>query len=99
MRQILQKLGNGETALEDVPAPEPSPGSLLIATRRSLSSAGTERMLVDLGKANLLEKARQQPDKAKMVLERIKTDGFGPTIETVLNKRDQTMMVLGFLEL
>ena len=29
----------------------------------SLLSVGTERMLVDFGKANLLNKARQQPDK------------------------------------
>ncbi|MEA1049036.1 hypothetical protein U5801_04320 [Lamprobacter modestohalophilus] len=40
---------------------------MLIRTTRSLVSAGTERMLVDFGKANPLEKARQQPDKVKQV--------------------------------
>ena len=62
---------------------------MLIATSKSLVSAGTERMLVDFGKANLLAKARQQPDKVKMVLDKIRTDGLGPTIETVRNKLDQ----------
>jgi len=46
-------------------------------------------MLVDFGRANLLAKARQQPDKVKMVLDKIRTDGLGPTIETVRNKLDQ----------
>jgi len=89
LKQILQNLGNGDTALEEVPVPESKPGSLLIATSKSLVSAGTERMLVDFGKANLLAKARQQPDKVKMVLDKIRTDGLGPTIETVRNKLDQ----------
>jgi len=48
-------------------------------------------MLVDFGKANLLDKARQQPDKVKMVLDKVKTDGLAPTIETVRNKLDQAL--------
>ncbi len=48
-------------------------------------------MLVDFGKANLLDKARQQPDKVRMVLEKVKTDGVGPTIETVRSKLDQAI--------
>jgi len=47
MKQILQNLSNGETSLVDVPCPANSSGSLLIASRKSLVSAGTERMLVD----------------------------------------------------
>ncbi len=48
-------------------------------------------MLVDFGKASLLNKARQQPDKVRMVLEKIKTDGLVPTLETVLSKLDQPL--------
>ena len=48
-------------------------------------------MLVEFGKANLIEKARQQPDKVKMVLDKIKTDGLQPTIEAVFNKLDQPL--------
>ena len=50
----------------------------MIHTTRSLISAGTERMLVGFGKANPIEKARQQPDKVRMVLDKVKTDGLIP---------------------
>lgn len=89
MKQILQNLGNGITTLEDVPAPAPRAGQLLIRTAASLVSAGTERMLVDFGRANLLDKARQQPDKVRMVLEKVRTDGLMATLKTVQAKLDQ----------
>lgn len=91
MKQILQNLGNGETQLADVPCPKNKPGHLLIASQQTLVSAGTERMLVDFGKANILDKARQQPDKVKMVLGKVKTDGLQPTIEAVRSKLDQPL--------
>src|SRR4051812_11819770 len=91
MKQILQNLGSGNTELADVPRPAVGRGQLLIRTRRSVLSAGTERMLVDFGKAGWVEKARQQPDKVRMVLEKVRTDGLLPTIETVRNKLDQPL--------
>ncbi len=48
-------------------------------------------MLVDFGKANLIQKARQQPDKVKMVLDKIKSDGLFPTLAAVRNKLDQPL--------
>jgi hypothetical protein len=48
-------------------------------------------MLVEFGKANLLNKARQQPDKVRMVLDKVKTDGLMPTIASVRNKLDQPL--------
>ena len=91
MKQILQSLRSGQTQIANVPAPMVKRGQLLISTTKTLLSAGTERMLVQFGKAGLLEKARQQPDKVRMVIDRIKTDGFIPTIEAVLNKLDQPL--------
>lgn len=91
MKQIIQDLKSGETILEEVPAPIVRAGSVLIKTTRSLVSLGTERMLVEFGKANLIAKARQQPDKVKMVLDKIKTDGLMPTLETVFNKLNQPL--------
>jgi predicted dehydrogenase len=64
-------------------------GNVLIASSRTLVSAGTERMLVEFGKAGLISKARQQPDKVKQVLRKLKTDGVAVTIETVLTKLGQ----------
>ena len=86
MKQIIQSFKTGETILENVPAPQVRRGCVLIQTTRSLVSLGTERMLVEFGKSNLIQKARQQPDKVKQVLDKIKTDGLMPTVETVFNK-------------
>lgn len=91
MKQVLQNLKDGSTALAEVPCPQVGAGQLLMRTSCSLISVGTERMLVDFGKANPIEKARQQPDKVRMVLNKVKTDGLMPTIEAVLNKLDQPL--------
>jgi len=95
MKQILQNLKDGTTEIADIPVPQVSRGGLLISTSCTLVSAGTERMLVDFGKGNLLQKARSQPDKVKQVLEKIKTDGLMATINTVRNKLD-TPLPLGY---
>ncbi len=89
MEQILQNLGNGETILAEVPRPRHSSGCVLIEISASLVSMGTEKILLDFGKANLLAKARQQPDKVKQVLQKIRTDGFSTTVEAVRAKLDQ----------
>ena len=91
MKQILQSLRTGATEIVEVPCPRVSPGQLLIRTTCSLISAGTERMLMDFGKANPIEKARQQPDKVRMVMNKIKTDGLVPTLDTVRNKLEQPL--------
>ena len=86
MKQIIQDLKKGDTILEEVPVPRVKSGSILIQTTKTLVSLGTERMLVDFGKANFIQKARQQPDKVKMVLDKVKTDGLRPTLEAIFNK-------------
>ena len=86
MKQIIQSFKTGATILEEVPAPQIKRGAVLIQTTRSLVSLGTERMLVEFGKSNLISKARQQPDKVKQVLDKIKTEGLVPTLEAVFNK-------------
>ncbi|MEE4185768.1 MAG: bi-domain-containing oxidoreductase [Gammaproteobacteria bacterium] len=91
MKQILQDLKNGGTDVVDVPAPAARPGHVVVRTAVSLISAGTERMLVEFGRSNLLDKARQQPDKVRMVLDKVKTDGLVPTVQAVQSKLDQPL--------
>lgn len=86
MKQIIQDLQSGKTLLADVPVPQVKKGAVLIQTRCSLVSLGTERMLVEFGKANLIDKARQQPDKVKQVMDKIKADGLWPTLDAVFKK-------------
>lgn len=91
MKQIIQNLKTGETILGDVPVPEPKLGYLLIQTSKSLVSLGTEKMLVEFGKSNLLAKAKQQPEKVKQVLEKIKTEGLLPTLDAVFRKLEEPL--------
>ena len=91
MKQIVQHMGSGLTEILEAPMPTGQPGALLIQTTCSLISAGTERMLVGFGKAGWIDKARQQPDKVKMVLEKIQTDGLMTTINAVQSKLAQPL--------
>ena len=91
MLQVLQELSTGQTVLSEVPAPALARGSLLIATRRTLISAGTERMLVEFGRAGLLEKARQQPHKVAQVIDKARTDGLLATLDAVRSKLDEPL--------
>lgn len=91
MRQIVQHMQSGLTEILHAPTPVAARQSLLIQTTCSLISAGTERMLVGFGKASYLDKARQQPEKVKMVLEKVATDGLMTTIEAVRSKLAQPL--------
>ena len=62
MKQVLQNLSNGDTGLVDVPIPQEKSRQLIVSSSKTLVSVGTERVLVDFGKANLVEKALEQPD-------------------------------------
>jgi len=95
MRQILQSLNDGSTSLTEVPAPAVPRGGLLIRTTRSLLSAGTERMLVEFGRAGWLAKARQQPDKVRQALDKIQADGLPAALEAVRSRLDQPL-ALGY---
>lgn len=95
MRQVLQNLGNGETKLEDVPAPRATANTVIVASRSTLISAGSERMLVDFGRASLLSKAKQQPERVRQVLDKVLTDGLMTTYEGVRSKLDQPL-ALGY---
>ena len=91
MRQIVQHMDSGVTEVLEAPMPMAQAGTLLIQTKCSLISAGTERMLVGFGKAGWIDKARQQPEKVKMVLEKVQTDGLMTTIEVVRSKLAQPL--------
>ena len=91
MKQVLQNLRSGATEVVDVPAPVVVPGRLLIRTRASLISAGTERMLVEFSRAGFIGKAKAQPEKVQQVIDKIRADGLLPTLEAVFNKLDEPL--------
>ena len=65
MKQIFQSLKTGTIEIAEVPVPIVSSGTLLINTKNTLISSGTEKMLIEFGKAGWIDKARQQPEKLK----------------------------------
>ena len=88
MKQIVQHLKTGEMEFVDSPCPQVTRGTILVQTK---ASAGTERMLIEFSKANLIAKARQQPERVKQVFDKIKTDGLIPTLEAVFRKLDEPL--------
>src|SRR3982751_4942896 len=91
MKQVLQNLKTGRTEVADIPCPQVGPGALLIQTHRSLISPGTERTLVEFGRAGLIDKARRQPEKVAQALQKIRTDGLFPTLAAVRTRLDQPL--------
>lgn len=89
MKQILQSYKTGELWLTEVPIPICKSGGVIIQTRNSFVSAGTERMLVDFARKNIIGKALAMPDQVKKVLRKMKTEGIFSTLEKVQAKLDQ----------
>jgi predicted dehydrogenase/threonine dehydrogenase-like Zn-dependent dehydrogenase len=91
MKQVLQSLETGRTEVADVPPPAVGQGQVLVRTSRTLISAGTERMLVEFGRAGALQKARTQPDQVRKVLEKARTDGVAATFDAVRRRLGQPL--------
>lgn len=91
MKQLFQDLNTGQILSPELPRPAVPANHILIRSVCSLVSPGTERMLLEFGKAGWLSKARQQPDKVREVLQKIQTDGIAPTVKAVFNKLNQPL--------
>jgi predicted dehydrogenase len=95
MQQVILNMSTGGTLLSDAPLPSLQTGHVLIRTHCTLISAGTERMLIDFGRASMFDRARQQPEKVKMLFDKMRTDGLMAAIEAVRSKLDQPL-ALGY---
>lgn len=89
MKQLIQHLRTGETELLEVPVPALPAGYVLVHNKYSVISTGTEKMLVEFSKGNLISKVRQQPERVAQVLDKMRTEGILPTLEAVFNKLDE----------
>jgi predicted dehydrogenase/threonine dehydrogenase-like Zn-dependent dehydrogenase len=91
VKQVIQGLNRPAPELIEVPVPRVRPGHVLVASRASVISAGTERMLVSFGRAGWLEKVRSQPERVRQVLAKMRTDGVLPTLRAVDAKLAQAV--------
>jgi predicted dehydrogenase/threonine dehydrogenase-like Zn-dependent dehydrogenase len=86
VKQVAQRLRDGRISVEDVPLPVLHPGYVMISSRYSLISAGTERSKIDLGRKNLVAKARARPDLMRQTLDKARTQGIGATVAVVRDR-------------
>lgn len=86
MKQVFQYANTGELKVEDVPPPELRAGGVLVGARSSLVSTGTEKMVIDVARKSLVGKALERPDLVRQVLQKIKTEGLGATLQKVKSK-------------
>lgn len=91
MKQIVQSARTGKLALREVPEPKVKGGHLLVRTRASLISAGTERMVVEFARKSLVGKAQARPDLVRKVLDKARRDGLGATLKAVLARLDEPL--------
>ncbi|HET6500502.1 MAG TPA: bi-domain-containing oxidoreductase [Amycolatopsis sp.] len=88
MKQVVQNYKSGELTLLDVPAPTCKRGGVLVRTRYSLISTGTELMKVSEAGMSMLGKARSRPDQVAKVVRSVTTNGVVATYRKVLNRLD-----------
>ena len=91
MKQVIQSTRSGKLAVKEVPDPKVRAGHLLVRTRASLISAGTERLVVGFAKKNLASKARARPDLVRKVMDKARRDGIGATIRAVAARLDEPL--------
>jgi predicted dehydrogenase/threonine dehydrogenase-like Zn-dependent dehydrogenase len=88
VKQVVQNYRSGELSVLDVPVPNCKPGGVLVRTRYSLISTGTEMMKVSEAKLSLLGKARARPDQVRRVLDTVAQQGPVATYKKVVNRLD-----------
>jgi len=86
---------SGKAQIYGVPAPTRARAALVIATRCSVISPGTERSKVELAAASYWEKARRRPDQVAKVLESVRSEGIVATYQKV-TERLATPQPLGY---
>ena len=89
MKQVLQNLRTGELSVHEVARPALPAGSVLVANKYSLISAGTERTMTEFARKSLWGKARQRPDLTRQVIQKIKQEGIISTLQKSMARLDQ----------
>ena len=90
MKQVTQRLRDGQVEVLEVPVPAVSPEGVLVDVRASLLSAGTER-IEGAGRRARTSSRRpvSRPDQVAVVLEKARRDGIKDTIAAVRTRLDE----------
>ena len=74
MRSVIRD-GRSTPRVEDIPAPAARASHVLVRTRVSLVSAGTERSAAAFAGMSLAAKAARRPDLVRQVMDKVRRDG------------------------
>ncbi len=86
MLQVVQYQKTGEILIEDLPAPSCPENGILVQTAYSVISAGTEKISVTNTQASLIQRAKQQPEQVRQVIDSVKKEGIINTLVKVKSK-------------
>ena len=95
MKQVVQSYKTGDVALRDVPVPQCGSKRILVRTRNSLISLGTERSTIELGRKSLVGKAAARPDLVRRAWEKARKEGLLKTWQEAMGRLD-TPTPLGY---
>lgn len=88
MKQVAQNYKSGELSVLDVPVPACRPGGVLVRSRYSLISTGTEMMKVSEARMSLVGKARARPDQVRLLLNSVAQQGPVAAYQKAMNRLD-----------
>ncbi len=95
VKTLLADGTTGEIKVYDVPVPELLPGGILVETRFSVVSSGTERAKIETGEKSLVGKAIARPDLVCQVLDYARANGARAAYQKVKARLD-TLQPLGY---
>jgi len=95
MKQLIQSYKTGEIRLVELPIPKVKKGCILVKTRASLVSIGTEKYMLEMARKSLIGKALARPDLVKQVIAKIRTEGFMEAYRQAMGRLD-TPVSLGY---
>lgn len=88
MKQVAQNYRSGELVVLDTPPPRCRAGGVLVRTRFSLISTGTELMKLSESKMSLIGKAKARPDQVAKVIEAATQQGPVSAYRKAMNRLD-----------
>ena len=89
MKQVAQHYKSGSLAVLDVPEPTCRPGGVLVRSRASLISTGTELMKVGEARLSLIGKAKARPDQVRKVLSSAAQQGPAAAYRKAMGQLDR----------
>ena len=88
VKQVAQNYKSGELIVLEVPTPACKDGGVLVRSKYSLISTGTEMMKVHEARLSLAGKARARPEQVRQVVDTVAQQGLRSAYTKAINRLD-----------